>query len=97
MIPICNKSNLHFSANFTDIPLTSMRSVIAKRLVQSKQTSPHGHATNECNIDAISKIRKDFMQAGKQIHQIISSIQESQITTDFNISAKSFIFQNFRY
>ena len=41
-----------------------MRSVIAKRLVQSKQTSPHGHATNECNIDAISKIRKDFLQAG---------------------------------
>ena len=54
----------HYSATFTDIPLTSMRSVIAKRLVQSKQTSPHGHATNECNIDAISKIRKDFLQAG---------------------------------
>jgi len=54
-------------ATYTDIPLTSMRSVIAKRLVQSKQTSPHGHATNECNIDAISKIRKDFMQAGIKI------------------------------
>ena len=54
----------YYSATYTDIPLTSMRSVIAKRLVQSKQTSPHGHATNECNIDAISKIRKDFLQAG---------------------------------
>jgi len=54
-------------ASYTDIPLTSMRSVIAKRLVQSKQTSPHGHATNECNIDAISKIRQDFLQAGIKI------------------------------
>jgi dihydrolipoamide dehydrogenase-binding protein of pyruvate dehydrogenase complex len=43
-----------------------MRSVIAKRLVQSKQGSPHGYATAECNIDAITKIRKDFLNAGKK-------------------------------
>ena len=53
------------SATYTDIPLTSMRSVIAKRLVQSKQGSPHGYATAECNIDAITKIRKDFLNSGK--------------------------------
>jgi len=52
---------------FTDIPLTSMRSVIAKRLLQSKQTSPHGHATAEANIDAITQIRKDFANAGIKI------------------------------
>ena len=51
-------------AHQTDIPLTSMRAVIAKRLLQSKQTSPHGHATAEANIDAISLIRKDFAAAG---------------------------------
>ena len=49
----------------TDIPLTTMRSVIAKRLAQSKQGSPHGYATAESNIDAISKIRKDFLNSGK--------------------------------
>merc|ERR1719259_405398 len=55
------------NARYTDIPLTSMRAVIAKRLLQSKQTSPHGHATAEANIDAISLIRKDFAAAGVKI------------------------------
>jgi len=55
------------SARYTDVPLTSMRSVIAKRLLQSKQTSPHGHATAEANIDAITQIRKDFANAGVKI------------------------------
>ena len=53
------------ATNYTDIPLSTMRSVIAKRLVQSKQGSPHGYATAECNIDAISKIRNDFLLSGK--------------------------------
>ena len=54
-------------ATYVDIPLTTMRSVIAKRLVQSKQGSPHGYATAECNINAISKIRQDFMSSGIKI------------------------------
>ena len=55
------------ATGYTDIPLSTMRSVIAKRLVQSKQGSPHGYATAECNIDAISKIRSDFMASGFKI------------------------------
>ena len=43
---------------YTDIPLTSMRAVIAKRLSQSKSTSPHGYSTAECNIDALNAIRQ---------------------------------------
>ena len=35
-----------------------MRSVIAKRLTESKQTSPHGHATAASDISSILKIRK---------------------------------------
>ena len=50
-------------AGYTDVPLTSMRSVIAKRLSQSKNTSPHGYATAECNIDALNAIRKDFKES----------------------------------
>ena len=32
-------------SGYTDIPLTSMRAVIAKRLRESKTTSPHGYST----------------------------------------------------
>jgi len=52
---------------YTDIPLTSMRAVIAKRLSQSKSTSPHGYSTAECNIDAINTIRQDFKANGVKV------------------------------
>ena len=45
--------------------MTSMRAVIAKRLCQSKSTSPHGYATLECNVDNLNRIRADFANAGK--------------------------------
>ena len=54
-------------ATYTDIPLTSMRSVIAKRLSQSKSTSPHGYSTAECNIDPINAIRNDFKMLGVKV------------------------------
>ena len=53
--------------SYVDIPLTSMRSVIAKRLSQSKSTSPHGYSTTECNIDAINAIRNDLKAVGVKI------------------------------
>ena len=53
--------------SYIDIPLTSMRSVIAKRLSQSKSTSPHGYSTVECNIDAINAIRNDLKAVGIKI------------------------------
>jgi len=52
---------------YTDVPLTTMRSVIARRLLQSKQTSPHGYSTAQCNLDAVAKIRADFAGAGFKI------------------------------
>jgi len=52
---------------YTDVPLTTMRSVIAKRLLQSKQTSPHGYSTAECNLDSIAQIRSDFAAAGMKV------------------------------
>ena len=55
-------------SSYTDIPLTSMRTVIAKRLSDSKSTSPHGYSTCECNIDALNAIRNDFKEvAGVKI------------------------------
>ena len=37
-------------SGYTDIPLTSMRAVIAKRLRESKSTSPHGYSTAGLNF-----------------------------------------------
>lgn len=43
---------------YTDIPNSTMRKVIAKRLTESKSTVPHGYTVMECNIDSIGKLRK---------------------------------------
>ena len=40
---------------FVDIPLTSMRSTIAKRLLESKTTIPHYYLTSEVIIDDLLK------------------------------------------
>lgn len=44
-------------ASFVDIPVTNMRAVIAKRLLQSKQTIPHYYLTIEVNVDNLIKTR----------------------------------------
>ena len=63
----CSSKMSSNGATYTDIPLTSMRSVIAKRLSQSKSTSPHGYSTAECNIDPINAIRNDFKLTGVKV------------------------------
>lgn len=47
-------------ASFVDIPVTNMRAVIAKRLLQSKQTIPHYYLTIEVNVDNLIKTRVKF-------------------------------------
>jgi pyruvate dehydrogenase E2 component (dihydrolipoamide acetyltransferase) len=42
----------------TEIPLTSMRKTIAKRLVAAKQDIPHIYLTVECELDALLALRK---------------------------------------
>ncbi|OQR98485.1 dihydrolipoyllysine-residue acetyltransferase component of pyruvate dehydrogenase complex [Achlya hypogyna] len=44
--------------DFTDLPLSNMRKIIAKRLTASKVTVPHNYASIDCEIDAIMKLRK---------------------------------------
>jgi pyruvate dehydrogenase complex dihydrolipoamide acetyltransferase long form len=55
------------TTGYTDHPLSSMRSVIAQRLTQSKQTSPHGYVTAAANIDAVLRLRKDFERRGVKV------------------------------
>jgi pyruvate dehydrogenase E2 component (dihydrolipoamide acetyltransferase) len=48
------------AGDFEEIPLTSMRKTIAKRLVEAKQTIPHFYLTIECELDALLGMRKEL-------------------------------------
>jgi pyruvate dehydrogenase E2 component (dihydrolipoamide acetyltransferase) len=43
---------------FTEIPISNMRRVVARRLTESKQTVPHFYLTVDCEIDQLLAIRK---------------------------------------
>jgi pyruvate dehydrogenase E2 component (dihydrolipoamide acetyltransferase) len=49
---------------YTEIPNTSMRKVIAKRLTEAKQTVPHFYLTVDCEIDQLLKIRAELNGRG---------------------------------
>lgn len=46
--------------DYTVIPVSTMRKVIAKRLLESKQTIPHYYLTVDCNIDNLLKFREEI-------------------------------------
>lgn len=50
-------------AEFTDIALSNMRKIIAKRLSASKVEVPHHYASIDCEIDSIMKLRKTLKNA----------------------------------
>ncbi|TNN05944.1 Dihydrolipoyllysine-residue acetyltransferase component of pyruvate dehydrogenase complex isoform 3 [Schistosoma japonicum] len=50
-------SPIPVSGKFEDISVSNMRSVIAKRLIQSKQTIPHYYLTMDIQLDEILEIR----------------------------------------
>ncbi|XP_041365896.1 pyruvate dehydrogenase protein X component, mitochondrial-like [Gigantopelta aegis] len=52
---------------FTDIPSSSMRKTIASRLTQSKTTIPHSYATVDCNIESVTKLRKQLAGEGIKV------------------------------
>jgi pyruvate dehydrogenase E2 component (dihydrolipoamide acetyltransferase) len=45
---------------YTDIPNNNIRKVVAKRLLESKQSVPHFYLTVECNLDNLLVARKDL-------------------------------------
>ncbi|KAK7789206.1 hypothetical protein R5R35_009624 [Gryllus longicercus] len=47
-------------AAYTDHPVSNMRAVIAKRLLQSKQTIPHYYLQMDVKMDEIMKLRKSM-------------------------------------
>ncbi|OQS07602.1 dihydrolipoyllysine-residue acetyltransferase component of pyruvate dehydrogenase complex [Thraustotheca clavata] len=58
--------------SYTDLPLSNMRKIIAKRLTASKVTVPHNYASIDCEIDAIMKLRKRL----KNDHGVAVSIND---------------------
>lgn len=40
-------------ARYEDIPVTNMRAVIAKRLLESKTQLPHYYVTVQCQVDKV--------------------------------------------
>jgi pyruvate dehydrogenase E2 component (dihydrolipoamide acetyltransferase) len=47
------------SAQFTEIPHTSMRRAIARRLTESKSTVPHFYLTADCRVDRLLQARAE--------------------------------------
>ena len=45
---------------YTDIPHSTIRRIIAKRLVEAKQTIPHFYLTIDCEIDRLLGLRKEL-------------------------------------
>lgn len=46
-----------FGQPYTDVPNSSVRKIIASRLLEAKQTIPHFYLTVECNIDELMSLR----------------------------------------
>ncbi len=48
---------------FTELPITGMRRVIARRMVESKLAIPHYYLTVDCEIDALLRMREEINAA----------------------------------
>jgi len=48
------------ASTYQDIPNNSMRRMIAKRLVEAKQSIPHFYLSIDCCIDALLELRRDI-------------------------------------
>jgi len=52
---------------YTDIPVTNIRNVIAKRLSESKQTVPHQYSSAKINVGAANELRKMLGKTGFKV------------------------------
>lgn len=53
-----SKASSPGSGSYVDIPVSNVRSIIAKRLTESKQQIPHYYVTMECQMDKVNIERK---------------------------------------
>lgn len=59
-----------YEPSHESIPVSSLRKVIAKRLVEAKQTIPHFYLTIECEIDQLLKARAQINEEGKGVYKL---------------------------
>jgi pyruvate dehydrogenase E2 component (dihydrolipoamide acetyltransferase) len=60
---------------FTELPLSTMRKVIARRLMESKQTIPHFYLTVEADIDALLALRTQLnAKAGEGVKLSVNDL-----------------------
>jgi pyruvate dehydrogenase E2 component (dihydrolipoamide acetyltransferase) len=60
---------------FTELPLSTMRKVIARRLMESKQTIPHFYLTIEAEIDALLALRAQLnAKAGEGVKLSVNDL-----------------------
>jgi pyruvate dehydrogenase E2 component (dihydrolipoamide acetyltransferase) len=52
-----------YEPEYEVMPISNIRKVIAKRLVEAKQTIPHFYLTVDCEIDALLKARKQMNES----------------------------------
>jgi pyruvate dehydrogenase E2 component (dihydrolipoamide acetyltransferase) len=51
------------NAPYTEVPLTNMRRIVAKRMQEAKATIPHFYLTVDCQIDSLLRMRKEINDA----------------------------------
>jgi pyruvate dehydrogenase E2 component (dihydrolipoamide acetyltransferase) len=54
---------LFVPGSFIEVPHDSMRKIIARRLVEAKQTIPHFYLSIDCELDALLKLREEVNRA----------------------------------
>ena len=65
---------------YREVPLSSMRKAIARRLVEAKREAPHIYLTIDCEIDGLLKVRAELNQRAGQ-----------DGGTDYKISINDFV------
>lgn len=58
--PSAPKGAKYGPSTYTDVDLTNMRSIIAKRLLESKTTIPHYYEFQNCNVTNLIKMREKW-------------------------------------
>ena len=53
--------------DYEDLELTSMRKVIARRLTESKQFSPHGYSSATADLTAVNRLRQEYIKSGFKV------------------------------
>lgn len=60
------QSGIPSSASYTDMPVSSMRKVIASRLTESKQQLPHYYVSIDVEMDKVLRLRQLFNEAAER-------------------------------